>query len=1114
MGPDSVGHTSEHAESVPIQTAATVATVATGHTQDRPAAASMPGEDLRGSLIGRFMILRKLGEGGMGQVYAAYDIELDRKVAIKLLRGDYHSTSAIARLMREAQGLARLSHPNVVQIHDVGQHQGGVFIAMEYVEGQTLREHFGEKPERSWRDKLATLVQAGHGLAAAHEKNLVHRDFKPENVMVATDGRVRVLDFGLVRDLEPDRMPEPPSETDDEPSETTGSPAARHLTRRGAIMGTPAYMALEQLEGKRADALTDQFSFCVVVFEALYGARPFHGETAAAVAARMYAGEIQPRPSKTEVPRRVHDAIVRGLAARPSDRWPDMRSLLAELQARLEQRRRGWLLVGLGASAALIMLAAVATPLIREALAERDRIIAERDQDLEAHARELELRNAELQRQFDVQAGLTATLLADSPGRSIDALTLAVEVYGRYRLRGEAPPLQIEAGLFAATRRLHDSRELFGHGEKIVDFEFSPSGTRLATASRDGTAKIWDPATGELLRVLSGHVDDLRSIQFSPDGARLLTTSADATAMIWMAETGKVLATIDDYDVTAARFSPDGRTLAIGAEDGSLSLWNAAAGEEIVEQQRALSSDAPIDVIAFSPDSSRVAAGTRAGMLHVWGSGSEIERIEVDKLDSRILQFSPDGARLAAAGRDGSIVLRDGPTGAAIAMLPAAHGEVHALAFSPAGPPRLLSTGREGAPKLWRTDTGELVATIEGHREAATDVAFAPHGRSFATVSFDSRVRLGDPASGRVFDQLEGQGGVLERVAFSPDGARLLSVGSDHVVRLWSPTRINEPIAIRGRGRELGSVAFSPDRTRVLAGERGGHASVWATGGDSAGEPLLELDHAGATVYSVAFSPDGTRLATGDTAGYARIFTAEGGELLHQLGPHPSDVKALGFSPDGRVLASADLDGHLRLWDVSTGALIHEWLAAEYGVAALSFSPDGTTLATAGLAGFVSTWNVETGQREHLLAGEGGLLFTLAYSPDGRLLAVAGARKRIELWDIASETRVHVLASEDPMIDSVAFSPDGRRLITGGDAWVRIFDVASGLHLANLAMHDAKLLGVAFSPDGSRVLGTSADGQVRICVANADDRLELACRALRGTRSYALVEPTCTAVLE
>jgi WD40 repeat protein/serine/threonine protein kinase len=1102
------------------------------------AGTSMLTGDLPGSLIGHFMVLRKLGEGGMGQVYAAYDADLDRKVAIKLLSGGHQSPTAIARLTREAQGLARLSHPNVVAVYEVGHQQGVVFIAMEYVDGQTLRDYFERTPDRNWQDKLAVLVQAGKGLAAAHDKQLVHRDFKPDNVMVATDGRVRVLDFGLVRDLEPEHPSSEAREQDDHDDHDDHDnhhhaeprpPAHRHLTRTGAILGTPAYMALEQLEGKRADALTDQFAFCVVVFEALYGERPFAGDTAAAVAARMYAGEVRPRPSKTEVPRHVHDAIVRGLAAKPSERWPNMPSLLAELEASLERRKRRWIWAVVGALATLVTLVVIATPLVRDALGERDRRIAEQAQDLEAHALgleqaavELAQRNAELQRQFDIQAGLNATLLADSPGRSVEALTLAIDVYGRYRLRGEAPPLAIEAGLFAATRRIHDARELLGHTDKVVDIEFSPDGTRFATASRDDTVKLWDPVTGELLRTLSGHVDDVHSVEFSPDGARVLTTSADASVTIWMTETGKQLETIDDYDVSVARFSPDGRSLAIGAVDGSISLWNVAADEDVVEQ-RVLSAGAAVDALAFSSDGTRMAAATQAGRLRVWAfagptSPTELASIEVGKVDARTLEFSPDGTRLAAAGVDGSIVLRDGQSGAAIATLAANHGEVQALAFAPVGPPRLLSSGNEGSPKLWRTDTGELVATVDGHREAATDVAFAPDGRTFATVSYDARVRLGDSATGHIVELLEGQLGKLDRVAFSPDGARLVSLGSDRVVRVWSAVRTNETLLVRGREHELGAAAFSSDRTRVLAGERGGHASVWTTlpasaQADAPGQLLLDLDHARETVYSVAFAPDGARLATGDTAGFARIWDAMSGELLHQLGPHADDVKAVGFSPDGRRLASADMKGQLRVWDVASGALVREWMAAEHGVTALAFSPDGASVATAGLIGLVSTWNVETGAREHLLGAE-GLLFALAYSPDGRQLAVAGARKQIEIWELETEKQASVLVGEDPMIDSVAFSPDGLRVITGGDAWVRLWDLASGVHLANFATHDARLLAVAFSQDGMQVYSASADGQVRMSIANANQRLQLACRALRGNRGYGVVAPTCTSVLE
>ncbi|HVH98998.1 MAG TPA: serine/threonine-protein kinase, partial [Enhygromyxa sp.] len=254
--------------------------------------------------LGRYPIVRKLGEGGMGIVYACYDEALDRRIAIKLLNSRFQRRSSRTRLEREAQALARLSHPNVVHIYEFGLHGDSLYLAMEYIDGQTLREWL-RGSDRRWREIAEVLVQAGRGLAAAHAAGLVHRDFKPDNVMVGRDGRVRVLDFGLVRVLQ-----ETASDLDDEPEHSPG-PSEPWLTRPGTILGTPAYMAPEQHAGRPSDAKADQFAWCVVAYEAMFGVRPFAGSSAEAIAEAIRAGRWQTGEDRLGVPRRVRAAIVR-----------------------------------------------------------------------------------------------------------------------------------------------------------------------------------------------------------------------------------------------------------------------------------------------------------------------------------------------------------------------------------------------------------------------------------------------------------------------------------------------------------------------------------------------------------------------------------------------------------------------------------------------------------------------------------------------------------------------------------------------------------------------------------------------------------------------------------
>ncbi|MCX4247034.1 serine/threonine-protein kinase [Paraliomyxa miuraensis] len=298
-------------------------------------------EPVRGTSIGRYVVLDRLGVGGMGVVVRGFDPELDRKVALKLLRffettegSEEAKTSTQSSLLREAQAMARVHHPNVVTVHDVGVHDGRVYVAMELVEGRTLRTWLAEQA-RPWPQVVDVLVQAGQGLHAAHQEHLVHRDFKPDNVMVSDRGRVVVMDFGLARGR--DVSPVEPEEA----SPPSGAePSSGERTHAGALVGTPAYMSPEQLDGREATARSDQFGFCVTMFEALYGERPFRADHAMALLLAITEGRIAPISTSTRVPAWLHRIVLRGLARKPEDRWPSMDVLLHALTHPPGQRRR------------------------------------------------------------------------------------------------------------------------------------------------------------------------------------------------------------------------------------------------------------------------------------------------------------------------------------------------------------------------------------------------------------------------------------------------------------------------------------------------------------------------------------------------------------------------------------------------------------------------------------------------------------------------------------------------------------------------------------------------------------------------------------------------------
>jgi serine/threonine protein kinase len=320
---------------------------------DRTPLPAWDGEDpplMPDARVGRYAVRRRLGEGAMGRVYLAWDPTLDRTIALKLLRTSAADPALEARLLREAKAMGRLArHPEIVAVYDAGRHEEQLFIAMEFLDGGTLRAWL-EDGSRAWPEIVALFQRAGRGLAHAHAAGIVHRDFKPDNVLVGRDGRVCVTDFGLARvSRDVDGLP-PPTEAAD------GPPVDASLTRTGTLVGTPAYMAPEQLEGGSADVASDVFSFCVALYEALYGERPFHGTTLAQLRVATRSGLPSARRDR-KVPRRLHRVLERGLQPSRELRHPSMAELLADIDQAIRVPGKRVVLAG---GLALAVVAAIA----------------------------------------------------------------------------------------------------------------------------------------------------------------------------------------------------------------------------------------------------------------------------------------------------------------------------------------------------------------------------------------------------------------------------------------------------------------------------------------------------------------------------------------------------------------------------------------------------------------------------------------------------------------------------------------------------------------------------------------------------------------------------------
>ena len=583
--------------------------------------------------IGRYSILKVLGEGGMGLVYAAYDDLLDRRVAVKLIKGTV-SSSARKRMLREAQAMAKLSHPNVVPVFEVGEHEGQLFLAMEYVKGQTLRE-WQDEEKRGWRDVLVKYLDAGRGLIAAHATGLVHRDFKPHNVIVGEDDRVRVLDFGLAAKQ---------GEVDTTGSHSTVLPAPKDavldtpLTASGAVMGTPAYMPPEQFMSGTVDHRSDQFSFCVSLWEGLYGARPFEGNDLTQLFTRIAKGDVV-EPKRSDVPVRLRRALERGLRSDPEERWPELDVLLRELE-KPDLAARRW------RTALLVGTIAIPLGIGGWFVTERVRASEARAEEEAARAAESEVaaRRAEHQK-----------LLAEV--RQRNALLTAVA-------RGSKDATETAALLREVVTR--SSSQVFGWDDEFHELDdsalnlldvgywsmpvtavaFSPDGTHAALGFMGGMTRVWDLASGEVTESPL-YEFSIASIAINPDGTMVAAAGADGSVHVWRVGGADEPTKLQGHDrgVTDVAFSPDGSRILSASYDKTARLWRAEDGAELgVFGEH----EGPVRQVEFSADGSRVLTASSDQHTRIW----EVEHQElIAKLGGTAKQadvaaFTPDGAAL------------------------------------------------------------------------------------------------------------------------------------------------------------------------------------------------------------------------------------------------------------------------------------------------------------------------------------------------------------------------------------------------------------------------------------------------------------------------------------
>jgi WD40 repeat protein len=633
----------------------------------------------------------------------------------------------------------------------------------------------------------------------------------------------------------------------------------------------------------------------------------------------------------------------------------------------------------------------------------------------------------------------------------------------------------VNAAEYALEDAFDNRRDRFifaGHAGTVWSAVYSPDGTRVATASDDNTARVWDAASGAPVATLKGHEARVWMAVFSPDGERVATASDDTTARIWNAVTGATIAVLKGHvdAVSSVTFSPDGKRVATASDDKTARIWDAATGNLIAVLR---GHSGLVNCVAFSSDGSRVATASTDGTARLWNAatGASIVTLTGHQGFVASVNFSADGNRLVTASWDKTARIWNAATGQQIAILRGHENIVLAASFSPDGK-SVVTASADNTAIVWDAETGALLTIIKGHEGWVTSAAFSPDQTRVLTSSNDGTARLWNARSGAANGVFRGHRGFLNSAVFSPDGTHVLTSSYDQTARIWDTEPRDTVRVFEGHTNNVNWAVFSPDGTRVATASDDKTVRIWDV---ASGKQLLVLQHA-APVHTVAYSRDGTRVVTASDDNFVRIWDAASGDLINMLRGHTERVYCAAFSSDGTRVISGSKDQTARIWSVATGETLVVLRGHTNVVSAVAFSPDGGRVITGSWDHTARIWNSATGALLVTITGHENRVASIEFSSDGARVLTSSEDKTARLWEAASGQLISIFRGHEKALSSAEFSPDGRRIVTSSnDMTARLWDVETATTIAALRGHDDAVRDASFSPDGTRVVTASWD---------------------------------------
>jgi WD40 repeat protein len=995
-----------------------------------------------------YELLDEIGRGGMGVVYRARQVALDRIVALKMIHyGPGCDAAALARFRAEAEVIARLQHPNIIQVHEVGNCAAGPYLVMELASGGNLAARLAGMPQPP-RTAALLVRTVARAVQAAHEKGIIHRDLKPGNIQLADDSDTplekctpKISDFGLARRLN-----------------EAGSGIGEPITLPGQIMGTPGYMSPEQAQGssEAVGTAADIYALGVLLYEALTGHPPFCGSTSLeTVHLMLLMDPLPPSRVRPGLPRDLETVCLRCLEKEPARRYASAAELADDLERFLDgkpvraRRAPSWEHLwkwtcrqpGIAALTACLSVVAVAgfvavTWLWQRAATAQVQSDRERDRAVLMARAETEARQ-EAQR-LSVRLLLErAVSLCESGDHSAGLLWMA-RALETVPPGDEALERSVRLLLGGWGLQLHPLRFYHQHSESVESVAVSADGSILAT----GTARmvqLLDARTGKLLDApfeLSGTI------------IRLCPLHGREQKLVAIVRNGRTIGvhTLPDGKLAGpairlpaalgvAALSRDGRVLLLGLKDGSAWPYSVETGRPTTQPWR---HEGRIRTAAFSTDGKWAVTGSHDHLARLWEvSTGKLMRTFRD-------HFAP----------------------------------VIAVAISPNGE-LLLTGGEDHRACLWRVSDGQILSRMP-HQHNVSQVAFAPSGRLMFTSCDDHTARLWEvgnsPGTVRPFGATLRHTGEINGMAFTPDGKSLVTGAEDKTVCVWQVQEAAGCTLTLQHSLAVNTITLSPDGRRLLSAAADGTIRLW----DLQTQTFRVVGNR-QTAVTLAFRPDGAAFLVGYYTGVLQQYDTTTATPLGKPLVHAAPLLSASYSPDGRYIATGCEDGdkNVRIWDSTTGEVVHTLAGHTRKVHSLAFSPDGKWLLSGSWDYTARLWNVETG----LPGGEPmrhlDLVQSVAFSLDGRL-ALSGADDYMtRLWEMPEGRLRHLLRHPDK-VQTVCFSPDGLLIATGTKGQIaRLWDVGTGKPAGPPLVHDKEVRALACDPDGRWLYSAGWDGMVR-----------------------------------